>query len=248
MLIAHVGDPARGACGARRQRLLHASVGIVSIICLTGGGADAADRPTAVPGSELQARRWDLDGDGRIDESEAELARSKMRLERAELQAKLLAGDGAETAGKEEPPAAEPKRSRLFESEEQDDQPRRPAVEPRPKRQDLNAAARPGTGSAALAEGDPEQAAGARRRPVRADADGGPTVVTGGARAGGLARPGYGSAVPRGDLNAGRPILPRGVGQRPVRSGGLLPGSRRGSGPPPAPEPRPRVTAEDVPY
>lgn len=41
--------------------------------------------PTEVIGREELVRRYDLNADGRIDESEAEMARSKMRKERAEM-------------------------------------------------------------------------------------------------------------------------------------------------------------------
>ena len=46
--------------------------------------AQEFDGPPSSVRQEL-VNRWDLNGDGRIDESEAEVARSRMRVERAEL-------------------------------------------------------------------------------------------------------------------------------------------------------------------
>jgi hypothetical protein len=73
-------------------------------------------------------------------------------------------------------------------------------------------------------------------------------VVTGGARAGAPARPGYGAAGPKPDLNAGR--LPTGLpGRRPAApaSGGLLPSLRatRPTLPPPPPVTPSRRTIDD---
>jgi hypothetical protein len=84
--------------------------------------------------------------------------------------------------------------------------------------------------------------------------------MTGGVRAGApAARQGYGSLVPRGDLNAGRkPLdLPRTPLPGGARGGaGLLPSLARpaipGRGAPTVPQPpappavQPRVTAEDI--
>lgn len=220
--------------------------------------AAVADVGPSVTDRELLLRKWDLDRDGRIDEGEAEVARSKMRRERAEFQAKTI---GAAAAGKREPATAtdrEPSRTGVNLLPEDVPLPRRrerPA-DPRPTNRELNAAARSGTGPAGSAtqpagegpvdrqgrgnsvESGDQPAAGGRGAPV----------VTGGARAGGLARPGYGSGVPRGDLNAGRPLQPRPAGQRPPLTGGLLPTARRVPVTTPPPAAPPRVTAEDVPY
>lgn len=217
----------------------------LSVVCmlplvgLLSANAAAADGPPSGADRDLLMRTWDLNKDGTIDEGEAEVARLKMRRERAELQAKALSGGkqpGEKQPGDDEPVQdGEPRRGGLFGPEQQpaEPEPRPRPADQRPKRQELNAAARPGRAPA-----------GGK------DADRGPAVVTGGSRAGGLARPGYGSAVPRGELNAGRPIPPRAVGQRPPMSGGLLPVPRRGPTPAPAAAPAggPRVTAEDVPY
>lgn len=234
---------------------LHGALLIVVGLCAVQ--AAGADQGPAVTARELLLRKWDLDHDGRIDEGEAEVARSKMRRERAELQAKTIAGS---TAGKRDPatePDREPPRTGGPVMPEETSPPRRKErpADPRPKNQELNAAARPGTGPVNAAR-QPAGDAPVDRQGSGKPADSGdqpavgrrgPPTVTGGARAGGLARPGYGSSVPRGDLNAGRPLPPRPAGQRPPMSGGLLPTARRGpvTAAPPA---APRVTAEDVPY
>lgn len=235
----------------------------LTVALLTAHLAGAADAPSSVLDRELLLRKWDLDGDGKIDEGEAEAARVKMRRERAELQGKSLFGRTKEKAAAAPLPEQEPAGSGLLAPLQPDaEQPRRerPAAA-EPKRQELNAAARPAPGQPDSGPGRPTGiATGQRPAAAAAAADSdtsaqprpgrerGASVVTGGARAGGLARPGYGSSVPRGDLNAGRPVPPRTAVQRPPMTGGLLPTPRRGPTSVPVPAAQPRVTSDDLPY
>ena len=234
----------------------------LTVALLTVQVAGAADVPPAVSDRALLLRKWDLDGDGRVDEGEAEVARMKMRREQMELKEKSLFSRTKEKPDAAPLPEREPAGSGLLAPLEPDaEQPRRERTAPaEPKRQELNAAARPapgqpGTGPGGSARGDGRgSSAASGQRPAAGAAqalpgrEGGGPLVTGGARAGGLARPGYGSSVPRGDLNAGRPIPPRPAVQRPPMTGGLLPAPRRGSAPAPAPAAQPRVSSDDLPY
>ncbi|MFN7812528.1 MAG: hypothetical protein ACK5SI_07705 [Planctomycetia bacterium] len=209
--------------------------GVLLVLGGFPGPAPAADGPPAISSRELMAREWDLNRDGTIDEGEAEVARSKMRRQQAELKAKAMAGRPA--VNRDEPAQSEeqPPRTGLLGPAGDEPEPRRRERPAEPRRQDQTGAARP-----------QDQAGDPRRRDQAAEPR--PPVVTGGARAGGLSRPGYGSNVPRGDLNAGRPIPPRTAGPRPPMTGGLLPVPRRPPADSPAPVARPRVTAEDMPY
>lgn len=218
---------------------------------------------------EELVRKWDLNGDGSIDDGEAEIARSKMRRERDEVERKSgldpLTGEPRSNGADDESaphsaapplPPAKPKSDRS--------QPGLPGTRvpdvTAPIPAAIPAAAEPDARPAERArreDKDPRASGGADRRqgpqgPGRAAGAGsgrmrterGPEIVTGGARAGAPARPGYGSVGPRLDLNAGR--LPAGApGGRPApASGGLLPSPRRTQGPPAA-APRPRRTVDD---
>ena len=239
-------------------------VAIGAVICLTIPAIarhSLADDPAAMTREEL-VRRWDLNSDGAIDEGEAEVARSKMRRDRAELQLKAgidpLTGlprtdepaDGEPSAGPaaDVPEAATPRAKRdagLPGTRVPDVTPPVPAARP------PAAATRPGDArTPAGREPQPARGSGPATgpRPASSSTRGadqpssaGPGVVTGGARAGAAARPGYGARLPRPDLNAGR--LPGGLpGQRPApASGGLLPNLRR----PSAPSSPPRRTVDD---
>ena len=241
-------------------RLRNASVlrtAALTVSLLTAHVAAADETAPAVLDRELLMRRWDLDGDGRIDEAEAETARLKMRRERAELQGKGLFGRPKDKPDAAPLPEREPAGSDLLGPLQPDaEQPRRERPAPaEPKRRDLNAAARPAPGQPGTGPAGPAGNATGQRPAAAAGASqalpgrerGGPPV-TGGARAGGLARPGYGSSVPRGDLNAGRPLPPRTPVQRPPMTGGLLPAPRRGAAAAPASAAPPRVSSDDLPY
>ena len=201
---------------------------VLVAVCLVGGclpstPAAAADGSAGISSREQMVREWDLNRDGTIDEGEAEIARSKMRRQQAELKARAVAGRRVEQRDAAEQPERGATATNPRDPVTDDPPPRRPRD--RDRRGDRPADT---------------------RREGQADA---PAAVTGGARAGGLARPGYGSTVPRGELNAGRPIPPRTAGERPPMTGGLLPTPRRGAtAPPAAPVARPRVTADDFPY
>ena len=247
---------------------LRRRVCVVTLACglaLAGGRSGRADDLPAVSREEL-VRKWDLNGDGTIDEGEAEVARARMRRQRAELQDKA----GLDPLTGEPRPAADdqPRQSPLPDDAPTPEPP--PAERPRAKPSGENRrlpGTRPpdvapslpatrsadpppaGSGETERPRGrDPRGGEAARRSsggPPAPDvtagsAEGGSGIVTGGARAGALSRPGYGARGPRPDLNAGR--LPGGLpGRRPApATGGLLPSLR------PAPAaPAPRRTVDD---
>jgi len=219
-------------------------------------------------------KKWDLNGDGKLDTGEVEMATSKMRLERAEMRLSTgldpvtgkprnATADDAndETAGD----AGERKTLTVDElaaklgfapadaDGEQGGGPRSPDSA-------ANDDARPDT-SAAIAPrpmfGLPplrSQQSGALLAPPGSPAPGSGSPglpLTGGVRAGGLpARPGYGSHVSSPSLNAGRADA--------ATSGGLVPrrrlpgdapelpaGLQPPAGTPPPATPRPRRTVDD---
>jgi hypothetical protein len=244
----------------RRFCVVMLACGLVQV----GGRAGHAEEPR-LPSREELVRKWDLNGDGTIDEAEAEVARSRMRRERTELQLKsgldpltgkprLLADEQAaeRPLPVDESPAETPRAKsgaearRLPGTRPPDLAPPVPATRstdaPHPTRPGEPTQGRdPRSGTAGGGEAAPRSsAASSARGPTAGRAEGGPAVVTGGARAGAPARPGYGARGPRPDLNAGR--LPAGPpGRRPApASGGLLPNLR------PAPAaPASRRTVDD---
>lgn len=220
--------------------------------------------PTVEPVSRAELmRRFDLNADGKIDEAEAEMARSRMRRDRAEIMRNssidpltgrprgalppeppkkpvdIQAADAA-------PPATKPKDDELLLV------PGSPDGTPAPP----NAAQQPPTGR-------PSTSAAREPMPPRQP----PAATTGGVRAGApAARPGYGALGPKPDLNAARqPSAP--VGGMQPRVGGMPPRGVPASGvpgritqpnagpsgrpsvgrtPTPRPIPPPRITAEDI--
>lgn len=213
---------------------------------------------------EELVRQWDLDGNGTIDASEANVARARMR--RARMETELGTGIDPLT-GKPRVVSDEMPEDAAAETAA----PGAEAPEPRPRAADDKAP--PGTrvpkvgptpsGPAAprlpstLSSGSAAAGkAGAARSSAAGPAPTGsrPGALTGGARAGApAARSGYGSLAPKPDLNAG---LPRSAFGRPVLSGtgrpargGFLPSVRSPLAPRPttplAP-PTPRVTADDI--
>jgi hypothetical protein len=196
--------------------------------------------PLAPVSREELMRRFDLNADGKIDEAEAEMARSRMRRERADIMRNSsidpLTGrprgapppeppqkpagiQAAEVA----PPAAKPKDDELLLV------PGRPDGTPAPATQTPSAKTQPPTG---------RPSASAARQPVPTRQL--PTATTGGVRAGApAARPGYGALGPRADLNAGR---------QPTAPTKPAPAARPTIGRAPTPRPiaPPRITAEDI--
>jgi len=251
------------------------SVGVLLPLVLTFApaavptGPILAQEPTPPSRDEL-VRQWDLDNDGKVDEGEIEVARSKIRRERAEIQMRSMMdpltgrprGDAnddktaAEADEERELPEADQARPKTKKKHAALPGTRPPEVLPpipttRPpapaaagaKTTDSRSAGEPGA-DASRAGASPQRGSGRGTfRGLSTDESRG--IVTGGARAGGVARPGYGAALPKPDLNAGR--LPAGLpGRRPApASGGLLPNLRTRppvSAPPSAP---PRRTVDD---
>lgn len=219
--------------------------------------------PLAPVSREELMRRFDLNADGRIDEAEAEMARSRMRRDRAEVlrQSSIdpLTGRprGAPPPGSIQEPTDEPGRIQAADvappiAKPKDDElllvPGRPDGTPAP----ANAAQQP------AAPSRPPANAARESLPTRQP----PSAMTGGVRAGAPpARPGYGALGPKPDLNAGRqPTMPSGgmqprVGGMPGRTAPPTagPAGRPSAGrpsigraPTARPVPPPRITAEDI--
>lgn len=210
----------------------------------------AAEPPVMGPTRDELLRKWDLNTDGRIDDMEADIARSKMRQERSRIMLKSnvdpvtgqpRTGAVSETATPEaagpNPPAgvdSSPVRPRRNESS----LPGTHVPEARAPVPAVTAdadAAESGTATAPA----PEQPA--NTRPTGRLGDEGRErqrsgIATGGVRGGGwAARPGYGSGIQGGPLNAGRSMDPGTGGGRTNVRGGLLPRPRRGGSAAPAP-------------
>jgi hypothetical protein len=243
-------------------------------------------------------RKWDINGDGRIDEGEAEVARARMRRERREMQREAgndpltglprrekepAAGDGDEGTGRradEDDTAEMPAET---DPDDDDISPRLPGTRtprlamPVPVPQPPVVGFPTGIPRASIYTQPPSGPMAPGARPSARGQVGGLTgpqsgapaglgsragwtgrwtqPLTGGARAGAPpAATGYGAAVPKRDLNAGRhredlPSL-QGITPRADVSGGLLPTvrpPRQTVAPPVAPVVRPpRLTAEEI--
>jgi hypothetical protein len=207
---------------------LTAHAATIVTVCAVGAAVPHATRGGDAAGvsREELVRKWDLNSDGSIDEGEAEVARSRMRRDRAELQMKsgvdpltgkprILAVDEADPAAAPPPEQPEPER-------------------PRAKR----AAGEAGLPGARVPDAKP---------PIPATRQ--PAAATDG-RVGGPARADSGGRRPRPDLNAGRlppGPTPQGLpGRRPApASGGLLPNVRRPPAAPVSPPSPSRRTVDD---
>jgi len=213
-----------------------------------GGGL--LPRPADGVSREELVQRWDLDSNGKIDESEAEVARTRMRRERAELWRTTgvdpITGQPrseADELAEEESPRLDP---------DMDEEPEAPAKP--------DAAGPTLPGSRVPDVRLPTPTAPAPKPPVPAASRGtgraaatnppalrtGREMATGGVRAGApAARPGYGATGTKNELNAGRrpgtPLRPGGTPQR------ALPGtSRQPAAPAPPLVPAPRISAEEI--
>lgn len=178
---------------------------------VVAAGTTASAEDSVGASREELVERWDLDGNGAIDESEAAIARSRMRRARMKLEAQSgidpLTGrprglDAETTESVEEPVAKPPPPSppRRRSSEE----PALPGTRvPAMKRPDTPTEPVPPSAGQTSGPRDPEL------EPRLPSAGGQPAqrsgAIAGGVRAGApAARPGYGAAVPFSDLNAGR--------------------------------------------
>ena len=236
----------------------------------TGGLRSRGMVPSAKgssPGTSREelVRQWDLDGNGTIDESEATVARARMRRSRMEMELdsgidpvtgkpRIMADH--EPGDEEQPDAADdlpdmPPERRKRSTEE-------PAL-PGTRVPDSKPVAS-GTSGPAVPKTPGQSPSDPARRPTNPSpswAPSRPGSATGGIRAGApAARPGYGSIGPKPDLNAGIPLPDTGrqAGSRAgAPRGGLLPSARppltprptTPAAPPPTPRP-PRVTADDI--
>lgn len=193
--------------GLRRRAAAVAVVtGWLSAMLLSGAvAADAlGDRPAASPPKPVVPRKtreelireWDIDKDGKIDIGEAEMAASRMRLERANMRLNtgfdpVTGRPRGEAVPEEEPAEEEPKKDDPFGTADDES-----AAAPK------KSAGRTKTSGAEAASRN-----AARLQQQR------PMPLNGGVRAGAqAARPGYGTDVPQ-SLNAGIPF------QRPTLTG-----------------------------
>lgn len=209
----------------RRLPAHAATIVTACMVCAAVPHGTRGDDAAGMSREEL-VRKWDLNSDGSIDEGEAEVARSRMRRDRADLQLKsgidpltgkprILAVDDADPAADPHPEQPEPER-------------------PRAKR----AAGEAGLPGTRVPDAKP---------PIPATRQ--PAAATDG-RAGGPARADSGARRPRPDLNAGRlppGAAPQGLpGRRPApASGGLLPNVRRPPAAPVSPPSPARRTVDD---
>lgn len=209
------------------HRLAAHAVTIVTActVCVAVPHATRGDDTAGMSREEL-VRKWDLNSDGSIDEGEAEVARSRMRRDRAELQMKSgidpLTGKPRILAVDEADPAADPPPEQAG--------PERPRAKPADGEASL-----PGT---RVPDAKPPIPA---KRPPAAAAEG---------RAGVPTRADSNARRPRPDLNAGRQPAgptPQGLpGRRPApASGGLLPNVRRPPAAPVLPPSPSRRTVDD---
>jgi len=239
------------------------AAGVAAVITIALGGtpppaaaADPAkgDVPVVAPRLTRQEliRKWDLNSDGKIDVGEADVASSRMRLERAEM--RLNSGVDPVTGrprGEQPPEEPQPEKPRvdIFGNPLDAD----PADLFPPRKESESAAGKKAEPFGGLRGGK----SGAVRQPSGPSSMVRPAgPLTGGVRAGAqAARPGYGAASPT-DLNAGRPrgSVPYRDMQMPGTApreslggtprGGLLPrlGTPR---PTPVTPAQPRRTVED---
>ena len=213
--------------------LCHAAAWAADSGATRGGGLVPGARKTR----EELVRAWDLNADGTIDKGEAEVAASRMRLERAELRLNsgidpVTGRPRGETATEGEPDDADMAVETAEPAEEPADQPDADASPtlpgqrvPRP-RLPTPGAPMPGVPRTGMqAGGKPTAESG-----TRAAADRTRRALTGGVRAGGLpARAGYGTGVPESPRNAGLPVPQRpspAALQLQQPRGGLVPAPR----------------------
>ena len=190
--------------------------------------------PTEAIGREELVRRYDLNADGRIDESEAEMARSKMRKERAEMSRRSglnpLTGRPRSEKANEQVPGLGDRDGASRENELQTRMTR--PLQSQPTGSTAQALGSPGSELLLVPgrpDGAPRKTDGVESRPglspsaassprttrqtppaTQSSAQPRSSAITGGVRAGAPAvRPGYGATGAGTDLNAGR--LPGGL-------------------------------------
>lgn len=235
----------------------------------TGGLRSKAVVPQPPPigiSREELVRQWDLDGNGTIEASEANVARARMR--RARMEMEMRSGI--------DPLTGKPRGVADAMPEELPEDPTAPSTdlppEPRPRSADKQAPpgtrvpdvgpAASGTTGMKTPSSTPSGSAAGKSAgtlpaaPAPSAPGSRPGSLTGGIRAGApAARSGYGSLAPKPDLNAGlpRPAFGRPVlsGTRGTARGGFMPSPRSPVMPRPAagspgPMTPPRVTADEI--
>ena len=195
---------------------------------LPGKGASDAAAPLSSPAltREELLRRFDLNFDGKIDEAEGEIGRSKLRAERREEEERQQRErdmiDPLTGRPREEAKETEPKRKRRIISIDD----LLPRADDSADANDANdavpGAADPSRGGGSLGSKERPRSAARQMPAAPAPGNGRPGLLSGGLRAGAPpARPGYGapSTPPTGGSKSSRPLN----AGRPV--GSLLPGS-----------------------
>lgn len=189
------------------QRILGGAMLAVLAMAAHAGAQSAVPSISGGITREELMRRFDLDANGRIDEAEAEAARSRMRRERDDT----MRNSGIDPiTGRPRGAANSPTRDATPPGDEDvlilpgapDDQP--PARKP-------------------ADDAEKKQAA----KPAPAVPPGRAPPLTGGVRAGAPAvRQGYGATTPKSDLNAGRPRAPRPLPNGSAARPGMQPTGR----------------------
>jgi hypothetical protein len=177
--------------GAGLAAVIGATAGMAADAPRSSAGTATRTTPTQVVPRKTReelVREWDIDSDGKIDIGEAEVAASRMRLERANL--RLNSGFDPVTGqprGESEPEVVEDQEEPEADlAAEVDAAPPPPTKKPGPQ---------------TTASGTQPARSGSARLPTQR-----PIPVAGGVRAGAqAARPGYGAATAP-SLNAGRPL------------------------------------------
>ena len=210
LAVAHAGDAGGQTPGTVSPR--------------RGGLVPQRSAPATVEpmSREELMRRFDLNGDSRIDEGEAEIARSRMRQQRADIlrnsSVDPLTGRPRGAAPPE--PPAKPVDPTAVEA----------GANPVPRAQ----AHPPGSEELLLVPGRPDGTAAGRDPKAAAQASPAPqrpAAMTGGVRAGAPpVRAGYGALGPKADLNAGRPM--GGPGAAPSGRPSGMQGGMQGMQPP----------------
>lgn len=208
------------------------------------GASDAAAPPSAMAITrEELLRRFDLNFDGKIDEAEGEIGRSKMRAERQEEEERQQREhdmiDPLTGRPREEAKEIEPKRKRRIISVDD----LLPGADDPADANDADpGAADPSRGGGSPGSKERPRSAARQMPAAPAPGNGRPGLLSGGLRAGAPpARPGYGapSTPPTGGskssrpLNAGRPagsLLPGSATARPAAPAAGNAGSRAPAG------------------
>ena len=189
LLLRHI---MLAAVGAALVAVIGTSTSLAADAARPPAGSAARSMPVPVVPRKTRdelVREWDINSDGKIDIGEAEVAASRMRLERANM--RLNTGFDPVTGR----PRGEP------EPEEEPVEDEEPDTDLAAELDAATQQSKPKSGPRITTSGTQPAKSGAALFPTQR-----PLPATGGVRAGAqAARPGYGAA-PAPSLNAGRPL------------------------------------------